>query len=85
VPKAYEFAEKPAFKSVGGYAARFLKGNFSSTTYLPNSILARITSWQFSKALGATPRHLSAKRGEGLNSSVLKSFQQIQQLLPFNS
>jgi hypothetical protein len=48
----------------------------------------RIIHWQsicrISKALGASPRHRCPVVAKDLNSPVLKSFQQIQKLLPQN-
>jgi hypothetical protein len=56
----------PAFKSGGRCAAHFSKENCSSATYLPNfKIGGEIAPCRFSKALGATLRHLPFERSKG--------------------
>jgi hypothetical protein len=54
----------PAFKSGGRCVARFLKENCSSATYLPDFKNGEIAPCRFSKALGATLRHLLSNRSK---------------------
>jgi hypothetical protein len=52
--------------------------------YLPDFKTDKISPCCFSKALGATPRHLYPIGAKDLSSPVLKSFQQIQRLVARN-
>jgi hypothetical protein len=55
-----------AFKSGGRCGARFSKDNYYLlATYLPDFKIGEIVPCRFSKALGATPRHLSSNRRKG--------------------
>jgi hypothetical protein len=54
-----------AFKSGGRCAAGFEKENWSSATYLLDFKTSETAPCRFSKALGATLRHLSSNRSKG--------------------
>ncbi len=55
-------------------AAHLSKENCSSATYFPDCKTHKIAPFRFSKALGATPRHLSSNSSKGFE---LASFEKL--------
>jgi hypothetical protein len=94
VSKAFEFAESFSKPARLPHAA-FQKWwelcclLFKRELFIGN-LFAAFQNWRddpcrFSKALGATPRHLSSNRSKGFELIGLKSLRQIQKLWALNS